>query len=174
MKTPQLALLLAAAVTAGALGLIAGSRWSPEQTKRELGLGATAPAVSLPDRDGRLHRFEVHRGRPLLVNYWASWCGPCIEEMPLLDVFAAAQGANGVQVVGIALDEPAAVAAFLQRTPVRYPVWFETAGPADSSVRMGNVQGVLPFSVLIDAQGRVAARKTGPFTAAELERFARP
>ena len=91
----------------------------------------------------------------------------------MLDTFAAAQGPNGVQVVGIALDEPAAVAAFLQRTPVRYPIWFEAAGPGDSSVRMGNTLGVLPFSVLIDAQGRVAARKTGPFTAAELERFAR-
>ena len=174
MKGAHVAVLLAAALAAGALGLLAGSRWSPERQEQEAALGVPAPEVALPDRDGRLRRLDEFRGRPLLVNYWATWCGPCIEEMPMLDAFAAAQGANGVQVVGIALDEREPVEAFLQRTPVRYTILFESAGPADSSVRLGNTLSVLPFSVLIDAQGRVAARKTGPFTAAELERFAQP
>src|SRR5690606_9631494 len=68
-------------------------------------------------------------GRPTLVNLWASWCGPCIEEMPELQRFHAAQGANGVQVVGIALDDRAAVEDFLRRIPVDYPILLDAPGP---------------------------------------------
>ena len=174
MKGAQLALLLAAGVVAGTLGLLVGSRWTPERTRAETGLDVAAPDIALPDLSGRTRRLEDFRGRPLLVNFWASWCGPCIEEMPVLDAFAAAQGANGVQVVGIALDERAAVEAFLDKTPVGYPILLDSVGPADSSARLGNSLGVLPYTVLIDAQGRVTARKTGPFDAAALERFAAP
>lgn len=178
MKRAQLAVLLAAAVAAGGLGLLAGSKWTAGTATRNVlpavNVGELAPAISLPDLDDRTHALADYRGRPLLVNFWASWCRPCIEEMPMLDAFAAAQGDNGVQVVGIALDDRAAVEAFLRQTRVRYPILLDLAGPADSSVRLGNARGVLPYSVLIDAQGRVAAQKTGPFTAATLERFAHP
>lgn len=173
MKGTQFALLLAAAVAAGALGLVVGSRLDTAKNPHAA-VGTDAVDISLPDLDGRPRKLSGFHGRPLLVNFWASWCGPCVEEMPLLDAFAAAQGANGVQVLGIALDEHARVEAFLRDTPVRYPILLDTAGPADSSVRLGNALGVLPYSVLIDAQGRIAAQKTGPFRGEELERFARP
>jgi thiol-disulfide isomerase/thioredoxin len=174
MKRAQLALLLAAAVAAGALGLLAGSRWNPGRTPADTGVGRPAPEVVLPDLAGQPHRLDEFRGRPVLVNFWASWCAPCVEEMPMLDAFARSQGSNGTQVVGIALDDRAAVEAFLARHAVGYPVWLETPGAADASVRLGNTLGVLPFSVLIDARGRIAARKTGPFRAGEPERFGKP
>jgi thiol-disulfide isomerase/thioredoxin len=113
------------------------------------------------------------RGRPLLVNFWASWCGPRVAEMPLLDAFAAEQGDSGVQVVGIALDEPSAVHDFLQRVPVRYPILLDAPAAGDSSVLLGNTRGVLPYSVLIDARGIVRRRKLGEFDAAELRDWAR-
>ena len=94
-----------------------------------------------------------YTGRPVLVNIWASWCGPCVKEMPELDRYARTQGPNGTQVVGIALDEAVAVQAFLQRIPVSYPVLIDTPGPRDAGVRLGNPKGVLPYSVLLDAQG---------------------
>ena len=110
-------------------------------------------------------------GRPLIINVWATWCAPCVKEMPELQRFAAQQGANGVQVVGIALDDQAAVQAFLQRVPVSYPILLDTAGPADAGVRLGNPKGVLPYSVLVSDDGRLLKQRIGPFADGEIERW---
>ena len=132
------------------------------------GLVIVAPGEAVPDlrladlRTGD-RRPLVAPGRTRLLNYWASWCSPCREEMPLLDGFAASQGANGVEVVGIALDSPAEAERFLAEVPVRFPLLVETPGPADSSVVLGNRRGVLPFTVLVDAEGRLLKTHYGPF-----------
>ena len=107
--------------------------------------------------------------RPTLVNVWASWCGPCIEEMPELERYHVEQGANGVQVVGIALDDRTAVEAFLRRIPVGYPILLDAPGPADAGVRLGNPTGVLPYTALLDAEGRLVRQKIGPFAPGEIE-----
>lgn len=130
-----------------------------------------APLV-LPGLDGkRVALPSAFGGQTLLVNVWASWCGPCIQEMPELQRFAAQQGANGVQVVGIALDDPAAVRAFLAKVPVAYPILLDTPGPADAGVRLGNPKGVLPYSVLISDDGRLLKQRIGPFVEGEIERW---
>jgi thiol-disulfide isomerase/thioredoxin len=135
--------------------------------------GETLPPLRLPDLAGRPVAVpEAWAGRPLLINVWASWCGPCIEEMPELQRFSAQQGATGVQVVGIALDEPEAVRAFLARVPVQYPILIDAPGPADAGVRLGNRRGVLPYSVLVGADGRLLKQRIGPFVAGELNAFA--
>lgn len=138
-------------------------------------IGAPMPALTLTDLDGRSVRLpEAYRGRPLLLNYWASWCAPCVEEMPELQRYSraqAARGAAGVQVIGIALDDADAVRDFLRRVPVDYPILLEAPGPADSSVQLGNRRGVLPYSVLIDAEGRVRKQRIGPFVAGEIDTF---
>lgn len=125
--------------------------------------GDPAPALEFVDRDGKTRTLAEFRGRPVLVNFWASWCGPCVEEMPLLDRFAAEQGANGLQVLGIALDDAAEVEAFLEEFPVAFPIVLDTPGPRDSSVQLGNRRSVLPYSVLLDADGRVLKQKIGAF-----------
>jgi thiol-disulfide isomerase/thioredoxin len=135
--------------------------------------GEPMPSLTLPTLDGQATALpDAYAGRPLLINLWASWCGPCIEEMPELDRFAASQGTNGTQVVGIAIDDPEGVQAFLRRTPVAYPILIDVAGPRDSSVQLGNPKGVLPFSVLVGADGRVLKQKLGPFQAGEIEDWA--
>jgi len=93
--------------------------------------------------------------------------------MPELDRYARSQAANGTQVVGIALDDTAAVEAFLQRIPVSYPLLVDAPGPRDAGVRLGNPRGVLPYSVLLDAHGRVVKQKVGPFREGEIEGWAR-
>ena len=183
------------ALAAGALGTAAslmtsgpGPLLRSEPGQRLLGaaLSASAPApppgVSVASRGERVATIEVRdpdgnpvqiptrfAGRPLLVNVWASWCGPCIKEMPELQRFATQQGANGVQVVGIALDRADAVAAFLQRVPVSYPILLDEPGPADAGVRLGNPRGVLPYSALISADGRLLKQRIGPFDADEID-----
>lgn len=136
--------------------------------------GGPVPQIVLPDLDGAT--VEVpgdFAGRPILVNVWASWCGPCIEEMPELERFAAEQGANGTQVVGIALDDANAVAAFLARVPVTYPLLIDTPGPRDAGVQLGNPRGVLPYSVLVSADGRLLRQRIGPFAHGEISQWAR-
>ena len=135
--------------------------------------GDPMPAFTLPDLDGMPVQFPGRfLGRPLLINVWASWCAPCIEEMPELARFAARHADDGPQVVGLALDTHEAVLDFLGNVPVYYPIVLETPGPADASVRLGNSQGLLPYSVLVDAQGRVVKQKLGPFKAGEIEEWA--
>lgn len=137
--------------------------------------GAPVPPMSLPDLDGKSVAVPgAYAGRPLLINVWASWCGPCIKEMPELQRYAAEQGNHGVQVIGIALDDEAAVRQFLKTTPVAYPILIEAAGPADAGVRLGNPKGVLPYSVLISADGRLLKQRIGPFEQGEIEGWAKP
>jgi thiol-disulfide isomerase/thioredoxin len=137
--------------------------------------GAAIPAFSVPGLDG--HPVAVptaYAGRPLLINVWASWCRPCVQEMPELQRFSAQQGGNGVQVVGIALDDAAAVRAFLPKVGVAYPVLIDAPGPTDAGVRLGNRAGVLPYSVLVSADGRLLKQHIGPFARGDLERWTQP
>lgn len=137
--------------------------------------GAPIPTLELPALGGGSVTLPAaYAGRPLLINVWASWCRPCIEEMPELEGFSRQQDANGVQVVGIALDDEAAVQAFLQRVPVSYPILLDQAGPADGSVQLGNRRGVLPYSVLVSADGRLLKQRIGPFARGEISDWAKP
>lgn len=182
--------VVAAAVLAGTLGVLASLRidrnWlartapvqhalkQPKDGRRPpVGVareGDRVPPITLPALDGRPADLRaLLAGRPALINVWASWCGPCIKEMPLLDAFHREQAPNGVQVFGIALDDAAAVRGFLDRTPVSYPVLIEAAGPADAGVRLGNPRGVLPYSVLVGADGRIVEQWVGPLEREDLE-----
>lgn len=190
--------VIAVAVVAGALGVLA-SLWyggSPllrtEAGQRTLqaameasapkppsgvtvaGRGDPMPVIALPDLDGNIVDLVAdYRGRPLLINVWASWCGPCIEEMPELDRFAKSQSAQGMQVIGLALDTQEGVRDFLTRVPVAYPIVLDTPGPADASVWLGNTKGVLPYTVLVGADGRIVKQKIGPFQHGEINGWAR-
>ncbi|MGH8031476.1 MAG: TlpA family protein disulfide reductase [Luteimonas sp.] len=136
--------------------------------------GQPVPPFVLDDLDGqRVALPAAYAGRPVLINLWASWCAPCVREMPELQRFHAAQGDTGTQVVGIALDDRAAVLDFLARVPVAYPILRDAAGPADAGVRLGNVKGVLPYSLLLAANGTLLKERIGPFADGEIDAWAR-
>lgn len=126
--------------------------------------GERLPALTLAGLDGKPVALpDAWSGRVTLVNLWATWCAPCLQEMPDLQAYAVEQGVSGVQVVGIALDDAATVRAFLDRHGIRYPVLIDAPGPADAGVRLGNKAGVLPYSALIAADGRLLKTRIGPF-----------
>ncbi|CAN5606207.1 TlpA disulfide reductase family protein [soil metagenome] len=135
--------------------------------------GSQVPPIRLPALDrAALVLPADFAGRPLLVNVWASWCGPCIAEMPELERYASGQGDTGTQVLGIALDDEASVRAFLARVPVSYPIALDAPGPRDSGVQLGNPRGVLPYSVLVSADGRLLKQRIGPFEHGEIDAWA--
>lgn len=117
-------------------------------------------------------RMESFHGKPLLVNFWATWCPPCVEELPLINGYFNQNKANGMQVVGIAVDKRSAVESFLLRLPLDFPVALAGLGGAELSRGLGNMSGALPYSVLIGSAGEVLQRKLGRLTEADLEGWA--
>ncbi|MGE0096756.1 MAG: TlpA family protein disulfide reductase [Hydrogenophaga sp.] len=122
--------------------------------------------------DGGKVRVADFRGRPLLVNFWATWCPPCVEELPMLNAFQLAQAARGWQVLGLAVDQPSAVRSFLKKLPLKFPVGMAGFGGTELSRTLGNPSGALPFSVVFGASGEVQHRKLGKVSDADLNQWA--
>ena len=100
------------------------------------------------------------RGKPLFINFWATWCPPCIKELPEIDRFARDHAAK-VQVVGLAIDKLEPVQAFLKKLPLGFAIGLAGLAGTELSRSLGNHAGALPFSVLLGADGKVAQRKLG-------------
>lgn len=128
--------------------------------------------MTLPRPDGGTLSMSALRGRPLLLNFWATWCAPCVKEMPLLDLFYREHRSAGWQVVGLAVDSAAPVREFLGRLPVGFPVGLAGMEGATLSRRLGNEAGGLPFTVVFNRSGRIHARKLGPISPDELRQWA--
>ena len=124
-------------------------------------VGNPAPDFTLKDLGGRAVKFADLRGKVVVLNFWATWCPPCVREMPALDRFHREFSPRGWQVLGLAADKAEPVREFLARTPVGYPIGLAGFGGIELSRKLGNLSGGLPFTVLFDAAGRVAHRHSG-------------
>lgn len=141
-------------------------------------VGSARPALQLPDVAGKRTSIDRWDGRLVLLNFWASWCGPCVQEMPLLDRTQQRHAGAGLQVVGIAADNLKPTRAFLDRHPVGYPILVDDPDLAtngrDFAAIYGNDRSVLPYSVLIGRDGRILAQHYGDFDESALEDWLRP
>jgi thiol-disulfide isomerase/thioredoxin len=154
----------------GALAALAGvgaAWWKTHEPAADAVHPQAALAWDTP-QGGRvsLHAFA---GRPLFVNFWATWCPPCIDELPLINDFYRKNKANGWQVLGLAVDKLAPVQSFLLKMPLDFPVGMAGLAGVELSRNWGNLAGGLPFSVVLGSNGEVLWRKLGLLTAADLE-----
>jgi thiol-disulfide isomerase/thioredoxin len=158
------AILAAAFAVFGAIAAVKNEAKGPLTTTYAPTGGSPHTAVSnlyaqfLNDLSGKPQTLSQWKGKPLLVNFWASWCGPCVQEMPELSELAAKDGGKRFNVIGIGIDSPANLVEFTKKTKVSYPLYVGGMSGTDLSRELGNANGGLPFTVLIGADGQV--RKT--------------
>ncbi len=154
------------AIVGALLGLLVGQRFDKPIERPAppgvtvLKIGEKRPDLQLPDTGGKPRRLSEWNGQVVLINFWATWCGPCREEMPLLD---HARGKNGVEVIGVAVDDSTAVAEYLKDNPVGYPILLAT-DDSNAELMFGDTRSVLPYSVLIGKDGKLLAQRAGSFS----------
>lgn len=136
-----------------------------------LGVEQDLWALTFTTPQGGALAMRSLQGKPLLLNFWATWCPPCVEEMPLLDRFYAENRANGWQVLGLAVDQAVPVTRFLERMPMQFPIALAGLAGIDLSRKLGNTGGGLPFSVLLDGSSRIRQRKIGQLSAQDLQQW---
>jgi thiol-disulfide isomerase/thioredoxin len=127
--------------------------------------------LSFPDTQGRPVALAEYRKGYTLVNFWATWCPPCIEEMPELSVFHDKWSSKGINVIGLAVDSPSNVREFLDDKKFSYPLLITGAAGSELARRMGSRIDALPYTALIDPQGRVVRQKMGRIYEEELNKW---
>lgn len=131
-------------------------------------------ASKLPDLQGKTQALSQYRGKILIVNFWATWCPPCREEMPELSAFHQKYQAKNVVVLGLAIDDLDKVQAFSKSAPVSYPLFADNDLAMTLSQNLGNDRGVLPYTVLIRPDGTIAEVFFGQINEAVLEQSVTP
>lgn len=124
--------------------------------------------LSFPDHRGAGTPMASVRGRLTVVNFWATWCPPCIEEMPELSRIHSDLSSSGVKIVGLAVDSPSNVREFAGKRPTSYPLLVTGGAGTELAKRLGNAVDALPYTVLIDEKGVVLRQKAGRIREEEL------
>lgn len=170
--------LLLAGAAAAALAAGAGLAWRRRSTADADPASGDNPADALwrhsfERPEGGSLAMAALRGKPLLINFWATWCAPCVREMPQIDRFYREFEPKGWQIVGLAIDGPTPVREFLAtKLKVGFPIALAGLEGTELTRQLGNDRGGLPFTVLVDSGGRVAQRKLGETSYEELRRWA--
>jgi thiol-disulfide isomerase/thioredoxin len=167
LTAPQRSLTaLPAAAGAPAASAAPSAREEPPPPERKV--PETLPGIALPGIDGRLHRLTDWKGKPLLINFWATWCEPCRREIPLLRALRREHATEHLEVIGIAIDSPDAVHKYATERGIDYPLLIGEEGGLAAATAFG-MDTVLPFSVFADSSGRIVTLKVGELHRDEAE-----
>jgi len=166
---------LAAAVGLAFAGAGAGLVWrrSHQQAAALSAVEADFWRQQFRQPDDAMLSMASFRGKPLLVNFWATWCPPCVEELPLINAFYRQNASKSWQVLGLAVDQVAPVRRFLAQRPLDFPVALAGFPGVELSRALGNPKGSLPFSVVFDASGAIVYRKLGKLADVDLQAIGR-
>lgn len=132
-------------------------------------VGDSVGTYSLPDLKSQATALATWRGKVVVLNFWATWCAPCRQEMPMLAKMQAEHAADGLQVVGVAMDQPQSAAAFLKNFPVGYPILIGINADPTPTTIFGDTAGLLPYSVLVGRDGRILGTKLGVLDPATIQ-----
>ena len=157
----------------GLLALLGGALTSQWISKTGLASDSSVKAFFAnpwQSPDGKAVNTSEWQGKVLVVNFWASWCPPCVEEMPALDQLQQENLQQNVLFVGIGIDSPSNIREFLKNTPVSYPIVIGGLEGSSLSKQMGNAQGALPYTVIINPKGKAVYIKLGKINEDELRK----
>jgi peroxiredoxin len=127
--------------------------------------------LSFEQPDGGPLAMQGFKGQTLLLNFWATWCPPCVEELPLLESIWRQNHEKKLQVLGLAVDQPSSVRRFLTQNQLTFPIGLAGLTGTELGRSLGNTKAALPFSVLFDARGQVIAQKMGKLEPGDLSNW---
>lgn len=166
MKTRRREILIVSAVSAAAA--LAGATLGPLLLNQRDG-GAELERYPFRDLNGGARRISEWKDKVRICNFWATWCAPCREEIPMLNALRAKNVSKGVEIVGIALDSADNVREFSKTLPILYPVLLADMSTVSLMRTLGNSAGALPYTVVLDRRGSITARKLGALKQSEAE-----
>lgn len=137
-------------------------------------IGLRRPGFTLPDLDGEPVDVARFDGNVLVINFWASWCPPCVDEVPMLIDLQADYADAGVRVIGVAVEEPEPVIDFVDRFGIDYPVVADRRAGFAAAAEYGNPEGVLPYTVFVDREGDIRGVHRGALSREQADRALRP
>lgn len=159
----------AAAVAAAGAGIWASARLLANRAGPEPSIVSPLDAKAYPDLAGKPRRIAEWRGKIIAVNFWATWCAPCREEIPLFMEVRRERASQGFEVVGIAVDNPDKVAEYARNAAISYPVLIADGSGLDLIRKLGNASGGLPYTAFLDRGGRPVRTKLGALKRPELD-----
>jgi len=166
----NIAIFAVVAVLFAGIGVYLGIRQTSPAPAESAAVSALL-SESMADSTGKMQPLSQWKGRPLVVNFWATWCAPCVEEMPELSALQNELNAGKkIQILGIGIDSPSNIAQFVAKYNITYPIYVGGMGGSEFSRKLGNQAGGLPFTVLIGSDGQVKKTYLGRLKMEELQK----
>ena len=172
----RIALLVAVLLGVGSIYL--GANWNKEPTTQILPADVLSPGVlyatSFPDLEGKARPLGEWQGKIMVLNLWATWCGPCREEIPVMVKLQQKYRDQGLVFIGLAMDEPGPVEKYAKEMGINYPILLGDVTLGEFGRRLGNKNGGLPYTVIIDRSGKIITTRLGGVDEKFLEQVLRP